>query len=227
MSCLVADGSLLQNWTDGCRLFEIRSPNQTSGPKFAGTQHVLAIPTHLTLCPPNNISRSLLGMSHFFKPPVALPTECWQKPPKEVHRLEATVSALGNGNPLAKPLVEALPLACSKAKVLPVEDQIIACKNFIERARKRVNRVEAVISRALEQKVVFETEVEEGEARLQQLEESHSVRNEEAAVSITELQRRIDDLTRERDSLRTATPKVLPGIWMADGPPVVESIFFF
>ena len=81
-----------------------------------------------------------------------------------------------------------------------------------------MNRVEAVISRALEQKVVFETEVKEGEARLQQLEESHSVRNEEATASVTELQRRTDDLTRERDSLRTATPKVLPGMWMADGP---------
>ena len=87
-----------------------------------------------------------------------------------------------------------------------------------------MNLVEAVISRALEQKVVFETEVREGEARLQQLEESHSLRSEEAAASVTELQRRIDDLTRERDSLRAATPKVLPGVWMADGPPVVKSI---
>ena len=86
-----------------------------------------------------------------------------------------------------------------------------------------MNRVEAVISRALEQ-VVFEMEVKEGEAQLQQLEESHSLCSGEAVASVTELQRRIDDLTRERDSLRAATPKVLPGVWMAEGPPVVESI---
>ena len=82
--------------------------------------------------------------------------------------------------------------------------------------------MEAVISRALEQKVVFEKEVQEGEARLQQLEESQSRRTGDAAASVTELQRRIDDLTRERDSLRAAAPRVLQGVWMADGPPVVE-----
>ena len=118
------------------------------------------------------------------------------------------------------PLVEALRVARAKAKVLPLEEQIITCKNFVERARKRVTRVEA----ALEQKVVFETEVQEGEARLQQLEDSHSHRTVDAAASVTEIQRRIDDLTRERDSLRAATPRVLAGVWMADGPPVVESI---
>ena len=131
---------------------------------------------------------------------------------EEVQRLEAALSALGEGNPHAKPFVKALRVARAKAKVLLLDEQIIACKNFVERARKRVNRVEAVISRALEQKVVFETQVQESEARLQQ------------AASVTELQRRIDDLTRERDSLRAATPRVLPGVWMADGPPVVESI---
>ena len=142
---------------------------------------------------------------------------------EEVHRLEAALSALGEGNPLAKPLVEALRIARSKAKVLLLEEQIIACKHFVERARKRVSRVEAVISRALEQKVVFEKEVQEGEARLQQLEESQSQRTGDAAASVTELQRRIDDLTRGRDSLRAA-PRVLQGVWMADSPPVVESI---
>ena len=142
------------------------------------------------------------------RPPDRLSAEAIE----EVQRLEAAPSALGEGNPHAKPLVEALRVARAKAKVLLLEEQIIACKNFVERARKRVTRVEAVISRALEQKVVFETEVQEGEARLQQ------------AASVTELQRRIDDLTRERDSLRAATPRVLPGVWMADGPPVVESI---
>lgn len=143
---------------------------------------------------------------------------------EEVQRLEAALSALGEGNPHAKPLVEALRVARSKAKVLPVEEQIIACKNFVERAKKRVMRVQAVISRALEQKVVFETEVQEGEARLQQLEESHSHRPVDAAASVTELQRRIDDLTRERDSLRAATPRVFPRVSMADGPESIPPI---
>ena len=117
------------------------------------------------------------------------------------HRLEAALSALGTGNPLAKRLV-ALRIARSKAKVLPLEEQIIACKKFVERTRKRVSRVWAVISRALEK------EVQEGEARLQQLKESQSQHTGDAAASVTELQRRIDDLTRERDSLRAATPRV-------------------
>ena len=60
----------------------LKSSSWEVTPKLAGTQRVLAIPSHSTACPPNNISRSLLGMSHFFKPPVALPTECPQKPPK-------------------------------------------------------------------------------------------------------------------------------------------------
>ena len=77
--------------------------------------------------------------------------------------LEAALSALGEGSPLAKLLVEAFRNAHSKAKILLLEDQI--SKNFIERARKRVSRVKAVIFRALEQKVVFEKEVQEGEAR--------------------------------------------------------------
>ena len=76
---------------------------------------------------------------------------------EEVQRLEAALSALGERKRHAKPLVEALRVARAKAKVLPLEEQIVACKNFVKRARKRVTRVEAVISRALEQKVVFET----------------------------------------------------------------------
>ena len=112
-----------------------------------------------------------------------------------MHRLEAAHSTLGEGNPLAKHLVEALRIARSKAKVLLVEEQIIAYKNFVERAIKRVNLVEAIIPRTLEQKAVFQTEVQEGEARLQQLEESYFQRSGETAASVTELQRRIDDLT--------------------------------
>ena len=95
----------------------------------------------------------------------------WKNPSAVSQPLEIP-PALGEGNPLAKPLVEALRIARSKAKVLPLEEQIIACKHFVEQARKRVSRVEAVISRALEQKVVFEKKVQDGEARLQQLEES-------------------------------------------------------
>ena len=62
---------------------------------------------------------------------------------------------------LRSPWVEAFRIAPSKARVLPVEEQINHCVQEF----KRVNRVEAVISRALEQKAVFEMEVNEGEAR--------------------------------------------------------------
>ena len=220
------DGRLHQCWTVGCRSFEIRGPSRTSGPKLASKRSVQETP--------NAVSQPLGGLTKQQQKSVwdvpllqsaSLPPDrVSAEATEEVQRLEAALSALGERKRHAKPLVEALRVARAKAKVLPLEEQIVACKNFVKRARKRVTRVEAVISRALEQKVVFETVVQEGEARLQQLEESHSHRTVDAAASVTELQRRIDDLTRERDSLRAATPRVLPGVWMADGPPVVESI---
>ena len=101
--------------------------------------------------------------------------------------------------------------------------RIDACKEFIERAKKRLSRTEAVIARAHEQKKVFETEVQEGEARLKELEAEAAVSVPEPVTPvISDLQRQIDILVRERDLLKAAVPK--PGVWMADGPPVLEEI---
>ena len=50
----------------------------------------------------------------------------------------------------------------------PVHQRIQSCKLYIERAKQRVVRAEAVISRAVEQKATCEGDVAEGEKRLQQ-----------------------------------------------------------
>ena len=220
----MVDGSLHQFWTVGCRLFEVRGPSWTSGPKLASKQFVLEIPSAVSQpleIPPN---KNQFGTSHFCKPPVALPTEFPQKPPKRCIVWKQPCPRWEKEIHLRSLWWRLFELPVPRRKFFLLVEQIIACKHFVERARKRVSRVEAVVSRALEQKVVFEKEVQEGEARLQQLEESQSQRTGDAAASVTELQRRIDDLTRERDSLRAAAPRVLQGVWMGDRPPVVESI---
>ena len=89
---------------------------------------------------------------------------------EEVHRLEAALSALGEGNPLVKPSVEG-PSNCpfqGQSSSFGRANRCVQAFSSNEQG-KRVSRVEAVISRALEEKVVFEKEVQEGEA--QQLEQ--------------------------------------------------------
>ena len=76
----------------------------------------------------------------------------------EVKRLENAIQVLGETNPHAQPLVEALTVARAKTT-----------KTFVERARQRVARAEAVIARAIEQKEIHVKEVSEGESRLQTL----------------------------------------------------------
>ena len=166
------DASRMEDCTSfgrlGCRSFEVRGPSRTSGPKLASKQSVQEIPSAVSQ--PLGVQKSVWEvplLQSASRPSDRVSAEATE----EVHRLEATLSAMGQGNPLAKLLVEALGSALSKAKVLLLVEQIIACKNFVERARKRVTRV-SVISRAFEQKVVFATEVQEGEARLQQLEQA-------------------------------------------------------
>ena len=48
-------------------------------------------------------------------------------------------------------------------------ERVEACKGFIERAKKRFVRIEAVIAKAHEQKLIFEAELREGEACLLQV----------------------------------------------------------
>ena len=86
----------------------------------------------------------------------------------EVERLQGVIPALGEGNPLSAPLQAALHSARTKSKVLPVDERVEACNGFLERAKKRHVRTEAVIAKAHEQKLIFEAELREGEARLVQ-----------------------------------------------------------
>ena len=126
----------------------------------------------------------------------------------EVERLQGAVAALGEGNPLSAPLQAALRSARTKSKVLPVNERV-----------KRLVRTEAVIAKTHEQKLIFEGEWREGEARLLQLQAATRA----LGPSVAELQRRIDQLIQERDALQANPPKTaLPGVWMTDGiPPIV------
>ena len=135
--------------------------SRTGGPKLASKQSVLETPSAVSQ--PRDSTKQKWDVPLLQAP----------KATEKVHRLEAALSALGEGNQ-----------AFGGPSNCPFQGQTSSsgganhCKNFVERARKRVSRVEAVISRALEQKVVFEKEVQEGELRLQQLEESQSQRTD-------------------------------------------------
>ena len=126
--------------------------------------------------------------------------------------MEGAIAALEESNPLC---AHALRVVRAKSKVLPVNERIEACKGFIEKAKRRFTRTEAVISRAHEQKSIFEAEVLDGEARLLQLQAEVDARPKLGpSPSVAELQRRIDQLVQERDVLKVH-PKQLRGL---DGP---------
>ena len=67
---------------------------------------------------------------------------------QEVQRLENAVSALGEDNPLAKPLVSALKAAKSKLEA-PIGERLDSCQRFLARARKRVTSAESAIAEAV------------------------------------------------------------------------------
>ena len=161
----------------------------------------------------------VLLQRHRSRPPEEVAAEA----SSEVHRLEGTIAALGESNPLCAPLKDALRIVRAKSKVLPVKERVEACKGFIERAKKRLTRTEAVISRAHEQKSIFEAAVRDGEARLLQLQAELDAQPEPVgpSPSVAELQRQIDQLVQERDALKVH-PRQLPGVWMADGAPMAS-----
>ena len=122
----------------------------------------------------------------------------------EVQKLEADISALEEKNPHAQSLVEALRVARAKTKVPPVQQRIQSCKTYVERARKRVARAEAVIARTTEQKPIYEGE-----------------------VAGPELQRQIDKLVRKRDlwkAAKTQIPRETQGVWCGGRHPSVKEI---
>ena len=128
----------------------------------------------------------------------------------------------------AKSLHEALRVARNKTKLPPIQEQVESCKSFLERARKRVLRAQAVIDSAIEQKAVYEKEVADGKLRLEALQAQGT--NPPPAVSslVSELQQKIDNLVKERDALRPCPDDV--GVhknaekWMGQGPPSLENI---
>ena len=118
----------------------------------------------------------------------------------DVSRLESAISVLGEDNPHARPLLEALKVAKMQATVPPVQDRIKACKAYLERARKRVARADTVIPRVLEQKSIFDGEVAYGEKRLPKLQLGGAQGPVLVPLpKVAELQQQIDDLVRERE----------------------------
>ena len=89
----------------------------------------------------------------------------------EVKQLETAIGVLGENNIHAKSVHEALRVTRNKTKLPPIQEQVESCKNFLERARKRVLRAQAVNDRAIEQKAVHESEVANRELRLDALAE--------------------------------------------------------
>ena len=142
---------------------------------------------------------------------------------EEVSKLEAAVATLGGEKSAhAKPLLDALKMARAQSKVSPVRERMESCRKFIERAKKRVMRAEELITKATEQKAVFLLEVEEAEERSKQL-ESEAAAPVSSEPVVADLQRQIDALILERDSLR-GMQKTMPGEWCSDGPPKLEAI---
>ena len=102
-------------------------------------------------------------------PPLQQPSHAGVNAIADVSRLESAIAVLGEDNPHTRPLLDALRVAKTQANVPPIHDRIKACKAYLDRARKRVCRAEAVIARAVEQKTIFDGEVADGEKRLQEL----------------------------------------------------------
>ena len=111
---------------------------------------------------------------HQVRLPCRLPEQVAANAAEEVQKSEAAVQVFGGENNVhAKLFVEALKAARAKSRVPPVSERLTSCRNFLERARKRVTRAD-LIAKAVEQKAVFLQEVPEAEERLKQLEAEES-----------------------------------------------------
>ena len=112
----------------------------------------------------------------------------------------------------------------------PIQERLDSCRQFIDRAKKRVLRADEVIARAV--KAIFEAEVAQAEQRLVVL-QAKAVATTPAVVpepaQVKELQTQIDLLVRERDALKSATGKQVGGgegsaTWMGNGPPCAVNL---
>ena len=143
---------------------------------------------------------------------------------EEVRRLEAAVSALGEENAHAKHLLKALDVARARSKFALVK-RIESCKTFLERARKRVGRLEEVITRATAEKEVCMEVIAESQRRLMHLEAPVHTPPTQVDASVGALQEKVDAL-QEEVQLVAATPvfsKPDP-VWMGDGPPCLDNV---
>ena len=121
----------------------------------------------------------------------------------EVRRLEGAVAALGEESPHAKPLLTALKAAKAKLNV-PISVQIESTTQYLERARKRLAQAEAEVARVTAQKDQCVADVEAAERRLERLQASAPSAMQQEPAELVQLQSRIDELIRERDSLQVS-----------------------
>ena len=136
-----------------------------------------------------------------------------------------TQAGLGEGNPLAKPLLAALKVARSKVNV-PVSVQIEMLEKYLARARKRLAVANEELEKAVEKKNSCTSDVEATELRLARLRASVPTPMRQEPSAVAELQGRIDELVRERDALRSAVPLVGdPATLPASGAEEVWKIF--
>ena len=150
----------------------------------------------------------------------------------EIKSLEGAIDLLGPASVHAKPLLTALKAAQERSKVGPIQERLDSCRQFIDRAKKRVLRADEVIARAVEQKAIFEAEVAQAEQRLVLLQAEAAATIPAVfpeAAEVKELQTQIDLLVRERDALKSAPGRQVGGgegsaTWMGSGPPCVENI---
>ena len=149
----------------------------------------------------------------------------------EIKSLEAAIDLLGPASVHAKLLLTAFKAAQERSKVGPIQERLDSCRQFIERAKKRVLRADEVIASAVEQKAIFEAEVAQAEQRLALL-QAKAVATTPAVIpepdQVKELQTQIDVLVRERDALKSASGRQVRGgegsaMWMGSGPPCVEN----
>ena len=115
---------------------------------------------------------------------------------EEIVQLESAVAALGEGNPLAKPLLAALKVARSKVNV-PVSVQIEMSEKHLARARKRLVVANEELEKAVEKKNSFTSDVEATELRLARLRASVPTPMNQEPAAVAELPyRRIDPRAR-------------------------------
>ena len=121
----------------------------------------------------------------------------------EIKSLEAAIELLGPASVHAKPLLTALKAAQERSKVVSIQERLDSCRQFIERAKKRVLPTDEVVARAVEQKAIFGAEVAQAELRLILL-QAETATTLVAALpepaQVKELQTQIDLLVRVRDA---------------------------